>query len=219
MPEKTALILLHEGVEEMEIVAPIDILRRGGIQVTVAAVGGSLHVRGRSGIVLAADALLADALSAAKERGGYDLIVIPGGPGVAALRSDAAVRQALLEHRDRGRLLGAICAAPLVLLDAGILDARGSQPYTAHPSTVAELPLADTTAAVVTATSSDTATAAAASSSSSSSSSDRPALITSRGAGTATAFALSLLEHLIGGAEGREAARSVAAAICLQAPQ
>lgn len=193
MPAKTALVLLHEGVEEMEFVAPVDILRRGGVEVTVAAAGKHLAVTGRSGLRIKADVLLIDALYS--PQAAWDLLVIPGGPGIGALRKNPLALEAVRRHT--GRLIGAICAAPLVLLDAGLLDAGGSAaPYTAHPATLAELPAADAAQPVVISTSGSTT------------------LVTSRGAGTATRFALALLEQLTGGTEGKKLANSVAAAIC-----
>lgn len=207
MPTKTALILLHEGVEEIECVTPIDILRRGGVDVTVAAVGDRLTVTGRSGIQIKADLLLIDALYSPQAT--WDLLVIPGGPGVDAVRKNPLVANALKRHK--GRLIGAICAAPLALLDAGLITADGSTaPYTAHPATLAELPAAQASQSVVHATLVDAAHSAF------------PAptrLITSRGAGTATAFALALLEQVVGGEAGSRLAAEVAESICLQAPQ
>lgn len=206
MSAKTALVLLHEGVEEMEFVAPVDILRRGGVEVTVAAAGDRLTVTGRNDIQIKADLLLTDALYSPQAV--WDLLVIPGGPGVGAVRKNPLVLDAVKRHT--GRLIGAICAAPLVLLDAGLLAADGSDTsYTAHPATLDELPAAGSQT-VVHATLADATQSAT----------KAPTrLITSRGAGTATAFALALLKQVAGGEAGARLAAEVAQSICLETPQ
>ena len=83
------LCLLPEGFEEIETLTPVDLLRRAGVEVVMAALGQGIHVTGRSGVTLHADALLT-ALDAAA----FDLLLLPGGPGVQAMRDDG--RPALL---------------------------------------------------------------------------------------------------------------------------
>jgi 4-methyl-5(b-hydroxyethyl)-thiazole monophosphate biosynthesis len=182
---KSALIILHEGFEEMEAIAPIDILRRGGIDVTVASREFHATVKGRSGISVKADVLLDEALKRS-----YDCLVLPGGPGVAKLRTDRRVLDTLARYAKENRLVAAICAAPLCLLDAGLLP---GQPYTSHPTTKGELPGRDACKAVV----------------------ESGNLITSQGAGTATVFALAVLARLTDPTKATE----VAASICLSSPQ
>lgn len=183
---KTALIILHEGFEEMEAIAPIDILRRGGVTVTVASRECYPTVKGRNDIAVKADVLLDEAL-----RQKHDCLLIPGGPGVyEKLRGDRRVIEAIVKYHAAGKLVAAICAAPLTLLDADILEGRQ---YTSHPSAADELPARDTASAVV----------------------EDGNLITSQGAGTATAFALAVLARLTDAGNAREVAKS----ICLQGPQ
>ncbi|MEM9226813.1 MAG: DJ-1 family glyoxalase III, partial [Verrucomicrobiota bacterium] len=161
---KSALIILHEGFEEMEAIAPIDILRRGGIDVTVASRESLLEVKGRNAITVRADVLLDEALTHS-----YDAIILPGGPGVfAKLRGDVRVGDAVKHFAETDKLVCAICAAPVVLADAGLLAGRR---YTAHTSTVNELPSRDSEQTVI----------------------EDGNIITSQGAGTATAFALAVL--------------------------
>jgi protein deglycase len=177
----TALVILPEGVEELEAVAPIDLLRRAGVEVTVAALGETIHVTGRNAITLHADA----PLSAVGEKP-FDLLFLPGGPGVKHLRADPRVRAAVLAHHAAGRWLAAICAAPTILHDVGLLAGRR---YTAHFSVAGELPdllSAERTVA------------------------DGP-LLTSRGAGTATDFGLLLVEKLCSPEKAREIALSICA--------
>jgi len=177
---KTALIIVPEGVEEMEAITPIDLLRRAGADVTVAGLGPDLLVTGRTGIVIGTDTSLA-----AVGMQMFDLIILPGGPGVRHLRASPLVRDLVKQHAATGRFVAAICAAPTVLKDAGLLTAV---PYTAHFSVADELPDLRKDVAVV----------------------RHGTIITSRGAGTAVPFALSLVSVLFDEA----AAQKVAQAIC-----
>lgn len=165
----TVLTILPEGFEELEAVAPIDVLRRAGCTVTVAALGPDLHVTGRNAITLRADTSL-DALPA--DAAPFDCLFLPGGPGVAALRASPAVRDLVARHHAAGKLLAAICAAPAVLHDAGLLAGRR---YTAHPSVAAELPAILGDERVV----------------------RDGHIFTSRGAGTALDFGLALVAALV----------------------
>lgn len=180
----TILAILAEGFEEIEAIAPIDLLRRAGAEVTVAALGAGIHVTGRSGITLHADTTLA-ALETAGA-GDFDCVFLPGGPGVKLLRADPRVRPLVLRQHAAGRWLAAICAAPTVLHDAGLLAGRR---YTAHFSVAAELPEVLAAERVVV----------------------DGHLLTSRGAGTALDFGLLLVEKLLSPEKASEIARSVCA--------
>ena len=92
---KKALVLLFDKFEEIEAIAPIDIMRRAGVDVLTASLESGLCVVGRSGITVEADAFFKDVC-----RRNFDIVVLPGGPGV---------------HN------AAICAAPVVLDTAGVL--------------------------------------------------------------------------------------------------
>lgn len=111
---------LAEGFEEIEALAPVDILRRGGVDIKTVSVTGSETVTSAHGIGVRADLLFADAdLSAA------DMLMLPGGlPGATNLLAHEGVRQALLAHDKAGKRIGAICAAPMVLGDLGLLRGR-----------------------------------------------------------------------------------------------
>lgn len=183
---KTALVILHEGFEEMEAIAPIDILRRGEVSVTVASLTKETLVVGRNQIKVEADVDLDQAMLH-----DYDVVVLPGGPGVyQTLRSDMRVRKLIQRQIEVGRRVAAICAAPLTLLDAGLLD---NVHYTSHFSTAEELPEREAGKSVV----------------------SDGLITTSQGAGTATAFALTVLSQLT----DEQTAQEVAASICLSAPQ
>jgi len=178
----SALFLLAEGFEELEAIAPLDLLRRAGIDVTVAALSPGIHVTGRCGLTVHADAPL-DALPANTL---FDALVLPGGPGVKHLRADPRVRASVLAHHAGGRLLAAICAAPTVLFDAGLLAGRR---YTAHPSVASELieRLGDERVVL------------------------DGRILTSRGAGTALDFGFALVEQLTSTDRSREVSQAICA--------
>ncbi len=169
------------GFEEIETVAPIDLLRRAGAEVVVAALGRDKLVTGRSGVALRADALLADVANEA-----FDLLLIPGGPGVKALRADGRPARLANAFAEAGKPVAAICAAPTVLGDAGLLAGRR---FTAHFSVADELTRARLDERVV----------------------EDGCLITSRGAGTAVDFGLALVRRLFGAPKAEEVARAIMA--------
>ncbi|MNJ64195.1 Chaperone protein YajL [compost metagenome] len=85
------------------------------------------RVRGSHGIVVKADALMSDEVK------NYDMIVLPGGlPGATNLRDDARVIQLLQEMNRAGKFIGAICAGPIVLGKAGVLDGRNFTAYVGY---------------------------------------------------------------------------------------
>ncbi len=177
----TVLALLADGFEEIEAVTPVDLLRRAGVEVTVASLAEHRHATGRSGLTLHADA----PLSEVGERL-FDLLFLPGGPGVKNLRADPRVQAVVERHAAADKLVAAICAAPTVLNAAGLLEGRR---YTAHPSVAAELPeiIADRRVVV------------------------DDNILTSRGAGTAMDFGLMLVEKLVSRDKASEVARSICA--------
>ena len=113
-----ALVPLANGFEDVEAITVVDVLRRGGVEVVTASVHDQLSVRSAHGVRMEADALFADAAESA-----YDAIVLPGGgEGTENLRRSGAVISRLRRQREEGGLLCAICAAPTVLVEAGVLD-------------------------------------------------------------------------------------------------
>lgn len=176
---KSVLCLLADGFEEIETVTPVDLLRRAGVEVVMASLGDGIHVVGRNGIWMHADTKLADVDPAS-----FDMLFIPGGPAVKALRADGQPAQLAREFAAAGKPVAAICAGPLVLMDAGLLNGKR---HTAHDSTYDELPNSLEKERVV----------------------QDDGIITARGAGTALDFGLTLVRHLC----GAEAADQVAAAV------
>jgi 4-methyl-5(b-hydroxyethyl)-thiazole monophosphate biosynthesis len=177
----TVLVLLADGFEEIEAFVPVDLLRRAEIEVTVASLSEHRHATGRSGITAHADV----ALSAIPGKL-FDLLFLPGGAGVKNLRADPRVSAVVLEHHAAGRWLAAICAAPTVLNDCGLLAGKC---YTAHFSVASELPAMLADERIVT----------------------DGKLTTSRGAGTAMEFGL----HLVTLLTSSEKSAEISKAICL----
>lgn len=115
----------------MEAVILVDVLRRAGVDVDLAGLVAGPCV-GSRGIVIEPDGELGD-----QAEDGFDMIVLPGGgPGTAALRADLRVVDLLRRFAAAGKVTAAICAAPTVLLDAGLLAGRSA---TCHPAVADEL--------------------------------------------------------------------------------
>ncbi len=128
-----AIIVLADGFEEIEAVTILDVLRRGGVDVTTASISGSLDVEGAHGAMMRADALFADA---AKET--FDAMILPGGgQGTENLRRSREVLDRLVRQKEEHRLICAICAAPTVLVEANVLDE--GQHVTCYPTCSVDL--------------------------------------------------------------------------------
>lgn len=174
------IVPLADGFEEIEALAPVDLLRRAGVEVTTASLADNRHVTGRSGITVHADAALRDACEAT-----YDMVFVPGGAGVKMLRADTRIAALVRRHYDLGSWIAAICAAPVLLKDCGLLTGRR---YTAHFSVADELPFILAEERIVT----------------------DGRITTSRGAGTAVEFGL----HLAGLLAGPEKLGEIRKSIC-----
>jgi 4-methyl-5(b-hydroxyethyl)-thiazole monophosphate biosynthesis len=177
---KTALVLFAQGSEELEAVTIVNILRRGGIAVTLAGLtAGALQ--GARGITLTPDTTLDAVLH---ER--FDMIVLPGGqPGTNHLKADERVLALAKAMSKQEKYVAAICAAPSVLAAAGLLDGKQATSYPGSLDGFQNIHL-KTTAVV-----------------------EDGKLITSRGPGTAMDFALILLERLAGAAKRHEVETSL----------
>lgn len=115
-----AAIILAPGFEEIEAVAIIDVLRRGGVDLAVVAMTGETEVCGAHGLTVLAESALDDLRGA-----DLSLLVLPGGmPGSRNLAECAAVLALLRDVQGRGGIVAAICAAPLALQRAGLLAGR-----------------------------------------------------------------------------------------------
>lgn len=178
---KRVLCIITNGFEEIETIAPVDLLRRAGAEVVMATIAEGIHVTGRCAITMHADARLDDV----KDQE-FDLLLIPGGPHVAALRADGRTAELAKLYASAGKPVAAICAAPTVLKDAGLLEGRR---FTSHVGVSEELPSRISDERVI---------------------EDR-GIITSMGAATSVEFGLRLILVLFGQAKVDEVSRGIMA--------
>ncbi|PIE58130.1 MAG: DJ-1 family protein [Desulfobulbus propionicus] len=173
--KKKVLVPLADGTEMIEALSVVDVFRRAGIEVDTASVN-ELVITSSHGVKIEADKLIGDCLDTE-----YDLVVIPGGiPGAENMRESADLVHILKKQKQAHKMYGAICAAPAVVLEQiGLLEGKTA---TCHPLFVADLD-------------------------SNRFSEDKVVVdglcVTSRGAGTAVDFALTLL-GLVAGEETKQ---------------
>ena len=158
-------VLLAEGFEEVEALTVNDVMRRANLQCDLISMKDK-YVKSSHNVVVEADKIFDENME-------YDLIVFPGGlPGATNLRDDERVINFLKKQNKEGKLIGAICAAPIALGKAGLTEGRK---ITSYPGYEDELPNCDYLEEAVVV--------------------DKN-IITSRGPATAMAFAYKLLEVL-----------------------
>ena len=117
-------IPLATGFEDIEAITLIDVIRRGGIEVVTAGVGAEI-IESAHNVKVIADTTI-DKVSADE----FDLVVLPGGlPGATNLAKSEEVKNLLRVMDEKGKYVGAICAAPIALKEAGVLKEK----YTAYP--------------------------------------------------------------------------------------
>ena len=122
---KSVLVFLADGFEEVEALTVVDLLRRADFDVKTVSISDSLTVRGRSRIEVSADQMWDEA-----ETDRADMLVLPGGmPGTTYLMNHEGLRAALQKAAKEKRYTAAICAAPTVLADLGLLDGRKATCY------------------------------------------------------------------------------------------
>lgn len=181
---KKVLVPVAEGFEEIEAVTIIDVLRRAGMEVTVAGLRRG-EIKGAHDIKISPDALL----DAVKDKD-FDMIVLPGGmPGVDHLRKDARVISLLKKMKETNKPIGAICAAPLVLRDAGLTSGLK---FTCYPGFDSQIPGGKFEKGRVVTDGN---------------------IITSKGPGTALEFALKIVEMLEGKAKADSLSEAVLAVL------
>jgi 4-methyl-5(b-hydroxyethyl)-thiazole monophosphate biosynthesis len=174
------LIYLAPGFEEIEAVTIIDLLRRAEIDVTVAGLEKN-PITGSHGISIQSDVYYEHI-----NPDDFDYMVLPGGqPGTNNLKKNQKVLDSLKKFRNEGKLIGAICAAPIVLQEAGILDGKKVTSYPSEEE-VFNASIYQSTPVVK-----DTN------------------IITSRGVGTAIDFALDLIGEIKGADKKQEIAARI----------
>lgn len=119
-------VFLANGFEDIEGLAPVDILRRGGVEVKTVGIMGSEYVETAHGVTLKADVKFEDI----DNFDDADLLLLPGGmSGSLHLKNHKGVCDALEEQNEKGKYIGAICAAPMVLGKLGILEGKKATCY------------------------------------------------------------------------------------------
>ena len=164
---KSAVILLAEGFEEIEAITIIDVLRRGSVKCDICSIRDR-KVIGAHKIKIKVDILLSEI-----EVDSYDAVILPGGmPGAKNLKEDSRVIDILKRFKIKNKIIGAICAAPIVLKEAGIII---DKTITSYPDFKDELSESNYSEDIVT---------------------NDGNIFTSRGPATAIYFALELLKQL-----------------------
>ncbi len=121
---KVAKIFLAEGFEESEALVPFDVLKRGGVDVSLVSVSDSKVVKGSHGVGIETSQNLSDVTS------DVDLVMLPGGmPGTLNLGACEPLKDLIAQCAADGRIVSAICAAPSVLGGMGLLDGRKATCY------------------------------------------------------------------------------------------
>lgn len=116
---KKALVVFADGFEEIEAIGTVDVLRRLGVKVTTAALNWK-RATGAHGMEISTDASLGEACM-----GDYDVVVLPGGmPGADNMAADKEVQDLLKRSAERGIIIAAVCAAPFVLAQNGLLAGK-----------------------------------------------------------------------------------------------
>jgi 4-methyl-5(b-hydroxyethyl)-thiazole monophosphate biosynthesis len=161
-------VIFGDGVEEVELVTPVDIFARSGLDTRLFSTNNSPVASGAHGLRFMADGTI-DQLDC----GAFDCLLIPGGPGSFTLKDDNRVLDGVEAFERSGKLVCAICAAPLILHNAGIL---GGKKFCCHPCAYDVLKDADRGARVVVDAN----------------------LITAKGPGVAAEFALAIVTRLCG---------------------
>lgn len=123
-------VFLADGFEEIEALTPVDMLRRAGGIVCTVGVGGEKNIRGAHGITVTAD--ITDDEAAERLSGGEipEMVVLPGGlPGADNLNASPIVDSFIHTAHGAGAFVAAICAAPYILGDRGLLSGRRAVCY------------------------------------------------------------------------------------------
>ncbi len=177
-----AYVFLADGFEELEAIAPIDILRRGGVTVKTVGIGGRV-ITGAHGVPVTCD--IAEEEVKPEE---IDMMILPGGiPGTPNLSASLTIQEGLVYAMQENLWIAAICAAPSVLGENGVLHGRK---YTCYPGFEKEEYNGTYTGAPL---------------------EQDGKIITSSGAGNAFLFGLYLLAAFVGEEKALEVGRSMQA--------
>ncbi|MEA4937774.1 MAG: DJ-1 family glyoxalase III [Paludibacter sp.] len=174
-------IFLADGFEEIEALAPVDVFRRAGMDVTTISINNDLYVRGAHDITIKADACFSD-----MDFNSEFLIFLPGGmPGAANLDNHVGLKKLIENQVDKGREIAAICAAPFVLGKMGLLKNKEAICYPGYEHLLKDARISSS--AIV--------------------KSDN--IFTAKGPGVAVAFALKIIENISGSKVAEQIAKAM----------
>lgn len=168
------LIPLANGCEEIETITNIDVLRRAGIDVITTSLNNKL-VKGAHDIEIKADTSIGEI-----NINDFDGILLPGGPGYTNLRDDNRILEAIKKLYENNKLVAAICAAPIVLAKAGVIDKKKATSYPGCDKEMIGCVYSEERVVV------------------------DGNIITGRGPGVSIEFALKVVEYLVGDEKVRE---------------
>lgn len=161
-------LFLADGFEEIEALTTVDLLRRAELEVKTVSIKADRLVSGAHKIQVVADILLEDI-----DEDAMDALILPGGmPGTNNLAKCKPLIQLLLKQHEAKKMIGAICAAPSILGDHGILEGRQAVCYPGFESRLKGASISENKVV------------------------RDGHIITSKAAGTAVEFALKLIKHL-----------------------
>jgi protein deglycase len=182
---KNLSLFLATGFEETEAIATLDVLRRASLNVKSVSTTGDSMVTGAHGISVLADALLEDV-----DFSEIDMLILPGGsPGTKNLGSNDLLKAIILEHAKKGKDLAAICAAPKILGQLGLLAGKEATCYPGNEIYLKDAKISDYMLV------------------------EDGNIITAAGAGVALDFGLQIVEYYL----GEEKAEEISTAILLAA--
>ena len=188
-------LMMADGLEECEALNVLDVLRRAGVDVKTVSINGKSHVLGSHEIGIDCDTDIADLLADGTEAAAdaLDMLILPGGmPGTKYLGECEPLVKLIAAMDQRGKWLGAICAAPMVYAQCGVLNGRNATCYPGCDPVLKENGAAFREDKVVI----------------------DGHVVTSRGLGTAISFGLTLIGVLL----GKEKAEEIRASIVSEDP-
>ena len=172
-------LFLADGFEDIEALTPLDVLKRGGVSVVTVGVGGEA-ITSKSGVKIVCD-IREDSVDFTNMEG----IILPGGiPGVPNLKKSKVVSDAITFANENGLLIGAICAAPSILGEAGLLKGVKATCYPSFEETFKDTYTGEST-------------------------SRHKHFVTGKGAGVSLKFAFELLKYLKGDKAAEEIAKGM----------
>lgn len=118
------IVIAADGFEDVEMITTLDILSRGNIDYDIASIQNKQYVKGKFNAIV--EALNFEGLN----QNSYDGIFIPGGPGHEIILEDIRIKKWVQDFNNANKVVAAICAAPTILYEAGILAKRS---YTSYP--------------------------------------------------------------------------------------